>query len=150
MAESVDKGHGRLEKRTVRTTSILTTHEKWSGLKQGIEITRERTVAGKTTVEVALAITSLSSEHADAKTLLSATRNHWSIENELHYVRDVTLGEDACRVRSGSAPQVLAAIRNAVVHLLADVSSPNRPAAIELLQINPPQALALIGLPRLE
>lgn len=150
MADSVDKGHGRLEKRRLRTTSILTTHEKWSGLKQGIEITRERTVAGKTTVEVALAITSLSSEQADAKTLLTATRDHWSIENELHYVRDVTLGEDACRVRSGSAPQVLAALRNAVVHLLADVPSPSRPAAIELLQINPPLALELIGLPQLE
>jgi len=150
MAESVDKGHGRLEKRTLRTTSILTTHDKWSGLKQGIEITRERTIAGQTTVEVALAITSLSSEQADAQTLLSVTRDHWLVENELHYVRDVTLGEDACRVRSGSAPQVLAALRNAVVHLLADVPAPSRPAAIELLQINPPQALALIGLPQLE
>lgn len=150
MAESVDKGHGRLEKRTLRTTSILTTHEKWAGLQQGIKITRERTIAGKTTVEVALAITSLSSAHADAKTLLSATRDHWLVENELHYVRDVTLGEDACRVRRGSAPQVLAALRNAVVHLLADIPSPSRPAAIELLQSNPPQALALIGLPQLE
>lgn len=147
---SVDKGHGRLEKRTVRTTSILTTHEKWSGLQQGIEITRERTIAGKTTVEVALAITSLSGDRADAKALLIATRNHWLIENELHYVRDVTLGEDASRVRSGAAPQVLAALRNTVVHLLADVPSQSRREAIELLQINLPQAFALIGLSQIE
>lgn len=147
---SVDKGHGRLEKRTVQTTPILTKHEKWRGLKQGIKITRERTIAGKTTVEVTLAITSLSSERADAQALLTATRNHWLIENGLHYVRDVTLGEDASRVRSGTAPQVLAALRNTVVHLLAGVPAQSHREAIELLQVNPPQAFDLIGLPQLE
>jgi hypothetical protein len=149
-ATSVDKGHGRVEKRTLRTTPILTTQEKWRGLRQGIEIVRERTVAGATTVETVLAITSLPGDRADAQALLAATRGHWSIENELHYVRDVTLGEDACRVRAGHAPQVLAALRNAVVHLLADVPARSHPEAIELLQINPAQALALIGIPQIE
>jgi len=58
--------------------------------------------------------------------LLAYLRNHWRIENELHSVRDVTLGEDACRVRSGDAPQVLAAIRNAVIHLLGKVKAKSR------------------------
>src|SRR5207302_2753233 len=118
---SVEKGHGRVEKRTVRTTTILTLHQKWPGLSQGIEITRERTIKGKTTVEVEYAMTSLKPAEADASRLSGLVREHWRIENELHHVRDVTLGEDACRVRKGSAPQVLAAVRNAVIHLLAGV-----------------------------
>src|SRR6516225_1405265 len=107
---SLEKGHGRVEKRTVRTTSILTLHQKWPGLAQGLEITRERTVQGKTTVEV---------------------------EYALHYVRDVTLGEDACRVRRGSAPQVLAAVRNTVVHLLAGLDAASHPAAIRRFNAHP-------------
>jgi hypothetical protein len=145
---SVEKGHGRVEKRTVRTTSILTLHQKWPGLAQGLEITRERTVKGKTTVEVEYAMTSLKPEEADAKRLSGLVREHWAIENELHYVRDVTLGEDVCRVRKGSAPQVLAAVRNAVIHLLAGLGTPSRAAAIRRLNVHPEEALALLDLPQ--
>lgn len=123
----------------------------WNGLKQGFEITRRRTVKGVTTVEVAYGVTSLSPERADAKTLLDLTRGHWSIENELHYVRDETLGEDGCRVRSGAAPQVLAALRNAVVYLLTKVTgAKSRPEAIEQLQLNPERAKELLGIPSCE
>ena len=76
---------------------------KWTGLNQGLRITRERT-GGKKTVEVVYGITSLSAERANAAALLVFLRDHWQIENGLHYVRDVTLGEDACRVRTGAAP----------------------------------------------
>ena len=120
---SVEKGHGRVEKRTVRTTSILTLHEHWPGLAQGLEITRERTERGKTTVEVEYGMTSLKPGVANAERLAGLVRAHWGIENGLHYVRDVTLGEDGCRVRSGDAPQLLAAFRNAVVHLLEEVEA---------------------------
>jgi predicted transposase YbfD/YdcC len=146
----VEKGHGRIEKRTLQTTQILTAGQKWKGLKQGFKITRERTVKGKTTVEVVYGITSLSADRADAAALLVYLRDHWRIENGLHYVRDVTLGEDACRVRSRSAPQVLAAMRNVVVHLLASVDAKSRPEAIEQLQIDPEQAKRLIGIPQCE
>src|SRR4051794_31442794 len=95
---SIDKGHGRVEKRTVRTTSSLTLRQKWPGLSQGVEITRERTVRGKKTSEVEYAMTSLTPQEADAKRLAELVRAHWHIENQLHYIRDVTLGEDACRV----------------------------------------------------
>jgi predicted transposase YbfD/YdcC len=125
-------------------------HEKWSGVKQGFELTRERTVGGKKAVEVVYGITSLAATEATAERLLGFVRDHWQIENGLHYVRDVTLGEDACRVRKGSAPQVLAALRNAVVHLLAAVESESRPAAIEQLQIRPEEAKKLIGIPHSE
>jgi hypothetical protein len=68
----------------------------------------------------------------------------WSIENRLHGVRDVTLGEDACRVRSGSAPQALAALRNAVVHLLEGVEATSKAAALRRFAIYPREALALL------
>jgi predicted transposase YbfD/YdcC len=129
----------------LRTTTILTAHEHWPGLAQGFELTRERTAGGGTTVEVVYGITSLAPAEADAARLLALVRDHWRIENCLHHVRDVTLGEDACRVRRGSAPQVLAALRNAVVHLLAGVAADSRVAATERLQARPAEALQLIG-----
>ncbi|WP_020467926.1 ISAs1 family transposase, partial [Zavarzinella formosa] len=150
LVRHVDKGHGRLEVRTLRTTSILTGHEQWKGLAQGFEIIRERTVRGIKTVEVGYGVTSLSEKQANAADLLKHLRDHWKIENELHYVRDVTFREDACRVRSGSAPQVLAALRNAVIHLLADSDADNHCEAIELLQIYPERARELIGVPQRE
>jgi len=145
---SVEKGHGRLEKRTVRTTSLLTLRSKWPGLAQGLEITRERTVRGVTTVEVEYAMTSLTAQQADAARLATLVRAHWEIENGLHYVRDVTLGEDACRVRKGSAPQVLAAVRNAIIHLLGDIDAPSYPAAIRRLNAHPEEAFTLLNLPQ--
>lgn len=130
----------------MRTTSLLTLHQKWPGLAQGLEITRERTVRGETTVEVVYGMTSLSAEQADAECLSGLVRLHWGMENGLHYVRDVTLGEDACRVRKGSAPQVLAAVRNAIIHLLAGVESPSHAAAIRRFNAHPEEALNLLDL----
>jgi predicted transposase YbfD/YdcC len=145
----VDKGHGRLEVRTLRVTSLLTRHQDWAGLKQGFALTRERTEKGKTTVEVVHGITSLSRQRADAERLLALTRGHWGIENGAHYRRDVTLGEDASRIRKGSAPQVMAGLRNAVIHLAQEVA-PSLAAAVRRLSNCFSQALGLLGLPQLE
>jgi predicted transposase YbfD/YdcC len=139
-----------LEQRTLRTTSLLTLHQKWPGLAQAFELRRQRTVHGVTAQEVVYGITSLKPEQAQAKRLLELTRGHWGIENKLHYVRDVTLGEDGCRVRKGAAPQVLAALRNAVIHLLAGVQAASYAAAIRRLNNHPEEALALLDLPQLE
>lgn len=146
----MEMGHGRIERRTLEATPILTAGQKWKGLTQGLRITRERTVKGVRSVEVAYGITSLSMRRASAAALLAVLRDHWRIENGLHYVRDVTLGEDACRVRSGTAPQVLAGLRNAVIHLLTEVGAESRPEAIEILQLHPEQARKLIGIPQCE
>jgi len=139
-----------------RNSKISRKHEvfrlsyKWPGMKQGFEITRERTIHGVKTVEFEYGITSLSAEQADAKALLKIVCNHWKIENEQHCVHDVTLGEDACRVRSGTAPQVLAASRNAVVHLLSKIGATRCPGAIEQLQMNLSQAKQLLRVPQTE
>lgn len=80
MARTVDKGHGRLEVRTLRLTSTLTKAQDWAGLKQGFEITRERTEKGVKSVEVVHGITSLGRERAAAARLLGLVREHWGIE----------------------------------------------------------------------
>ena len=130
-------------------TTILTKTQQWKGLKQGFELTRERTVKGQTTVEVVYGITSLSRERADAQRLLQLTRRHWGIENGSHYRRDVTLGEDQSRVRKGSAPQILAGLRNSIIHLVQEVA-PGLATAIRRLGNCFSQALDLLGLPQLE
>lgn len=99
---------------------------------------------GKCEVEVVYGITSLSREQADAKGLLALVRGHWGIENGLHHVKDETLGEDRCRVRKGGSPLVLAALRNAVVHLLEAVGAPSKAAAARRFAVHPDEALPLI------
>jgi predicted transposase YbfD/YdcC len=67
--------------------------------------------------KITYAITSLPVNLANAHQLAAIWRFHWTIENKVHYVRDVTFGEDACLVRTGTAPHALAAFRNAVISL---------------------------------
>jgi hypothetical protein len=73
-------------------------------------------------------------------------REHWHIENRLHYVRDVTMGEDASQVRSDSCPQFLAAVRNVAVGLLRRAGWQNIAAALRHYAAKPLQALELIGI----
>jgi predicted transposase YbfD/YdcC len=101
-------------------------------------------------VETVYGITSLSVEEADATRLLELTRGHWAIENGLHYRRDVTLGEDGSRVRKGSAPQVMAALRNSIIHMLADTVAESLAAALRTMNNCLGKALSLLGLPQLE
>jgi predicted transposase YbfD/YdcC len=123
--------------------------QDWAGLKQGFELTRERTIQGVTTQETVYGISSLSVEQADARRLLALTRGHWGIENGLHYKRDVTLGEDDSRVRREGAPQVMAALRNSIVHLL-DNTADSLAAAVRTMSNCFNKALTLLGLPQLE
>jgi predicted transposase YbfD/YdcC len=90
----------------------------WPGLTQVCRITRERIVRGKTTIETVYGITSLTADQAGAARLLALSRDHWGIENKLHYVRDVTYREDHARTHAGHAPQVLAALRNTALTVL--------------------------------
>jgi predicted transposase YbfD/YdcC len=149
VAGSVDKGHGRSERRTIRLTTVLTKHQLWKGLRQGFRLTRERTEKGKTTAEEVYGITSLTRERADARRLLELTRKHWGIENGSHHRRDVTLGEDKSRVRKGAAPEVLAGLRNSIIHLVKDVA-PSLATAIRRLGNCLSQALELLGIPQIE
>ena len=78
--------------------------------------------------QVIYAITSLPADKLDPAALLQLSRDHWQIENRLFHVRDVTFNEDACRARSGAAPQALAEIRNAALNLIRKSGQKPRPA----------------------
>jgi Transposase DDE domain len=105
-------------KRHLQASSRLARHLNWPGLAQVCKLERTTWRNGKETVEIEYAITSLPPERFKADGILRAWVGHWGIENRLHWVRDVTCGEDACRVRTGHAPQNLAAFRNAALTLL--------------------------------
>ena len=118
MASQTSKGHGRAERRTVTTTTRLNEYlSGWPGVAQVFRLER-RKVKGAEAAEVVYGITSPSELAAGAPMLLGYARGRWGIENGLHHTRDVTLGEDRCRVRTGAAPEVFAACRNLALTLL--------------------------------
>jgi predicted transposase YbfD/YdcC len=113
------RGHGRIEKRIIKVVSVA------AGLAfphaaQAIQVTRRtrRSGRGRWRTETSYAITSLPATSARPDQLAQWIRGHWKIENQLHWVRDVTFGEDASTSRSGTGPHVMAALRNLVISIL--------------------------------
>lgn len=138
--------HGdRQEVRRLWATSALNDYLDWPGVQQICKIEREVKQKGKVRREVRYAITSLGGT-VNPKTLIKYIRGHWKIENKLHYVRDVTLGEDASQVRKGAAPQVMAVIRNVTLALLRLSGATNIAAALRQFAWRPQRALQLLGL----
>jgi predicted transposase YbfD/YdcC len=119
-AETLDKGHDRIETRRLEATASIIEHlaPSWTGLAQVCRPTRQRIVRGKESIETVYAITSLTAEKARPERLLALSREHWGIENRLHYVRDVTCREDQARANVRNAPRALAALRNTVLRRL--------------------------------
>ena len=112
-----DTGHGRHERRILKVCEV-------DGLgfphaKQALRIERKRRPRGtkKWSTETVYAITDLDALAAQPATLAHFARQHWQIENAIHYVRDVTLGEDASRIRTGSGPHVMTCLRNLTIAL---------------------------------
>lgn len=147
-ASTVDKGHGRIEVRTlVATTQLDEEYLDFPGVRQCFKLTRTRTLRDrasgepKTTTETVFGITSLGREQADAERLLSIIRCHWGIENKVFHVRDQTMGEDACRVRKGSAPVIFSTLRNGALNLLRHMGVSNRAAQLRRFCADPVKAL---------
>ena len=115
-AETLDKGHGRIETRRIAVSREVVPHLDWPGAAQVARIWRERRIGDKISTEIAYVVTSLPASEAGPERLLALVRAHWSIENRLHYVRDVSMNEDRCRVRAGG--RALAALRNLVLSLI--------------------------------
>jgi predicted transposase YbfD/YdcC len=103
-----------------------------------------RRTKGKESIETVCAVTSLGRQRASAERLLSIARGHWGIENRLHWVRDLSFGEDACRVRTGEAPEILAGIRNAALWLMRASGLSNIAAALRRHAAKPLEALGLV------
>lgn len=151
--QTLNKGHGRIEIRSAQSCELLSRLlQSWGFVKakQVIRVERVRRIKGVETREVEYYLTSLESTQATAFDLLGWIRAHWAIENQLHYVRDVTFDEDHCRVRKGNSAQVLAALRNVAIHLLRGVDAVSRRAATQRFQVRPDEAIDLLKSTQLE
>lgn len=122
----------------------------WPEIRQIFHIVREREYRGKSTEEHVYGITSLPQEKAGAEKLLNLNRNHWHIENKLHYVRDMTLREDQSRIRHRAKAQIMCAVRNTIIALVARTEFANVREAIEIFGEQPNKALQFITLRRTE
>lgn len=118
--EDFDKGHGRIETRKCwvsnNTQWLRKRHPNWRSIKSIACIESTRESKGKIGTEMRYYISSL--EDTTAKKVLSSVRSHWAIENSLHWVLDMSFGEDQSRIRKDNAPQVMAVIRHIALNLL--------------------------------
>lgn len=141
----VNKGHGRIERRTLTTSQMLCGYCDWPGLEQVFRLERYRQPTHKpATTQVVYGITSLAPDRASPADLLAFVRRHWAIENQLHYVRDVTLREDACRLALPRAQVVMAILNSLVIALLSRTHFAWLPDAQRFFDANLPYALALL------
>lgn len=125
ISKRIEKGHHRIEKRTVYTVPVselprLHEQDLWVGLKTVVMVVRSIQHWNKTTQEIQFYITSLES---DANKIGSAIRQHWGIENSVHWTLDVTFHEDESRIRSLHSPQNFALLRRIALNALERESS---------------------------
>lgn len=125
VAQSLDKGHGRIEVRRCYTLSgseldYLVQKNQWKGLQTVAMVESERRLNGKVSTERRYYLSSLSK---DAAVINAAIRSHWTIENGLHWVLDVSFHEDACRIRKDHAPQNMSLLRQIALNLLGQDKS---------------------------
>lgn len=116
-----DKGHGRLETRICEASSdvkLLQLSHAWPGLRSIVKVTCRREVKGKESEFIRYYVSSL---NAGAEKMLGYVRSHWSIENNLHWVLDMSFGEDASRIRKENAPMVMGVLRHLVVNMIKSV-----------------------------
>ena len=120
-AQTVNKGHGRLEIRECWATekeeylALVRKHQNWKGLRSVVRIVSQRNFGEKVETQTRYFISSLP---ADAKTILKVKRSHWKIENQLHWVLDIAFREDESRVRKDHSSENLAVLRHVALNLL--------------------------------
>jgi predicted transposase YbfD/YdcC len=145
-AETVNKGHGRREKRTLWASTELNDYLDWPGVAQVFRI--ERVIWHEKhhgyTRQVMYGLTSLSPKQASPKKLLTLVRQYWEIETGLHYRRDVTLKEDATRLTLGNAGHIMAILNNALIGLCLQIGYRNLAQARRLFNARPELALNLL------
>ena len=153
--ESPKQRHGRRERRELWALadpelnryagSAGTVGEGWPHLQQVCRIERQRTVKGGAETTVSYAVTSVAPAVGGAERLLGVLRKHWDIENRVHWVRDVTFDEDRSQIRTGNAPQVMAAFRNLTSTLVRWSGHTNVAAALRRHAAHVSEAFALVG-----
>ena len=137
---------GRFTTRTLTASTLLTEHTDWPGLQQVYQYTTQQKCksTGQVKRHVQYGITSLTPERASAADLLKLRREHWTIENKLHWVRDTVFQEDASCVRTGVIPQVMAAMRNTALSVLRFTGHTKITDALQLFASEPKLAVNLI------
>ena len=135
-----------MEKRVVRTTTVLNDYVDWPHLGQAFRVDRYVTDldGGNPRAEVAFGITDLTPDQADAATIGHLVRGHWGIETRLHGVRDVVYDEDRSQVRTENGPRVMATLRNTAISLLRHVGVPNIQRAVNYLHRHPEQVARIL------
>ncbi|MGN6197282.1 ISAs1 family transposase [Humibacter sp.] len=143
----IEKAHGRI------TTWSITCQpaQDWIGFPhaaQTIRLTRDRVDlrTGDRTRESVYAITSLPPHQASPARLAALIRGHWTIENRLHWVRDVTFDEDRSQIRTGNGPRLMAVLRNLAISIHRAAGATNIAAATRAAMRNPDTARHLTGL----
>ncbi len=144
--KNTNNGHGRLEVREVWTSTLMNEwfEREWVGIAQVFMIKKTVKEKGEETKKTFYGITSVPRKHADAEHILDLKREHWFIENRLHYRRDVTLGEDASQVRSHGAPEVIAALNGGLLALLDFLGVRNVAKQMRHYCAQPREALQLL------
>ena len=144
------KGHGRRETRTVQVVSLRPAIA-FPHARLAARITRTRKVgpAGATSTETVYAVTNLTFDQVSPAQLAGLVRGHWAIENRVHHVRDTTYDEDRSQIRTGTAPRVMATLRNIAIGLIRTRrTGANIAAATRTLGRRTEQLLALLDHPR--
>jgi predicted transposase YbfD/YdcC len=122
----LEKDHGRIEKRRIRTASeidFLSGKRQWKDLKTIIEYRCERTIGEETTITDRYYI---SSKDAAAEAFGGIIRNHWSIENNVHWALDMSFAEDGCRARKDNSPKNLTVLRKIALSRLRAIDAGKR------------------------
>jgi predicted transposase YbfD/YdcC len=145
-AQMTEKGHGRVEIRSIRVSSELKGYSDWPGLEQVFEIRRRWKYKGIDKEAVRYGVTSLPAQIALPERLLQLKRGHWIIENGLHYVKDVTMGEDKSTIHCDNGPKVMAALRNTALSLLRHAGFSTIAARLRYNSGHPQAALDLLSL----
>jgi predicted transposase YbfD/YdcC len=150
--QKVNKGHGRIEKRTLTSSAMLNAYAAWPALAQVYRLEREiqwwrQGLCYKTSREVEFGITSLSRQQASPMRLLEVRRAHWGIETGSHYRRDVTLKEDATRFTIGKGARILANINNLTLALIRQAGFQNAAQARRFFSAHLTEAFALLVTP---
>ena len=144
---NTEDAKGRITTRTLTTSTLLTEHTDWPGLQQVYQYTthqKQKSTAHVKGFHVQYGITSLSPERASAADLLKLRRQHWTIENKLHWIRDAVFQEDASTVRTGVLPQVMAALRNTAISVLRFTGHTKITDALQLFAAKPILAVNII------
>jgi predicted transposase YbfD/YdcC len=143
---TVEKSHGRLTTRILTACSLLTESSDWPGLQQVFQIERRSltTATGELYTDISYGATSLTAAKASPAHLLKLNRQHWGIENGLHYRRDVTLREDAGRTRTTAFGHLMATLNNLVIGLTIGREWTNLAKARRYYDAHPDQALQLL------